>query len=555
VPKDTFQGSNLLLKAETSDGSPLPDWLNFDPHSLTFSGKVPEEHGENLDVRLVATNDKQQQAHDLFSFVLLPGKEKPPLKVVHPMPDTFAKPGSTISIQVPGKMFSGGKLRLIAQKSDGSPLPEWLTFDPHAGTFSGKVPKEQANDLDIDLVATDDNQQKTKDSFSIVALGSTNQEEAEEGKEENHGPRVGKPMATPLVAPGSELSIHVPHETFQGSNLVLKAQLSDGSPLPDWLVFNPHSWTFSGTVPSVGQAKKLEVRLVATDDKHQEADDLFSIVVMGSKENHPPTASLISLQRARVGETFSYEAPKDLFIDPDDDELSWKVEVLDQEKDLGWLDYNSETRKFYGVPKPDDVGAKHIKVCATDSYTNSVCTTLTVLVESHVCPTTGKSLEHAHTKSGHNFSFTVPKDTFKSPSGASLKLRASSVDGSQLPKWLHFDPDNNSFSGMPGPKDCGDVVIKLTPTDLACNFVSNMFAIHVSETKEPKKSKPNLVMLWWLLPFLLLCILGCCLKWYDARTGVGFTIAYKTGRGVMTSNRTTPSNTPSNSNQSLLGPP
>lgn len=199
---------------------------------------------------------------------------------------------------------------------------------------------------------------------------------------------------------------------------------------------------------------------------------------------------------------------------------------------------------------PDDVGAKSIKVCATDTHTNSACTSLTVLVESPVCPTVAKALEHAHTKAGHNFSFTVPKDTFKTPRGARLKLQASSVNGSELPKWLHFDPAKNRFSGMPGPKDCGDVVIKLAATDIGCHSVSNMLAIHISET--PQKHALNLVMLWWLLPFLLICIFGCGLRMCGARTGVGFTIAYKTGSGTL-SNRT--ASLPSNSNASLLAPP
>ena len=69
-------GNALSLSAQKVDGSPLPDWLIFDPHSWTFSGKVPKEHATNLDVRLVATNDKQKQADDLFSIVVLGGKDK-----------------------------------------------------------------------------------------------------------------------------------------------------------------------------------------------------------------------------------------------------------------------------------------------------------------------------------------------------------------------------------------------------------------------------------------------------------------------------------------------
>ena len=34
-------GDLFILQAELADGSPLPDWLHFDPHTLTFSGTPP----------------------------------------------------------------------------------------------------------------------------------------------------------------------------------------------------------------------------------------------------------------------------------------------------------------------------------------------------------------------------------------------------------------------------------------------------------------------------------------------------------------------------------
>lgn len=181
---------------------------------------------------------------------------------------------------------------------------------------------------------------------------------------------------------------------------------------------------------------------------------------------------------------------------------------------LGWLHYNSKTSKFFGVPKLDDLGAKNIKICATDSHAKSVCTTLTVLVESLGCPAIGKTLELAHAKTNRSFSLTVPEETFKSPRGASLKLQASSMDGSNLPKWLNFDPDQSQFSGMPGPGDHGAVVVKLAALEPACNSLQSVFTVLVSgREKKEEKSPFAWMMSWWFLLLwitIALCLLWCC---------------------------------------------
>eukprot|EP00930_Biecheleria_cincta_P046788 TRINITY_DN32320_c0_g1_i1.p1 TRINITY_DN32320_c0_g1~~TRINITY_DN32320_c0_g1_i1.p1 ORF type:complete len:1019 (+),score=145.59 TRINITY_DN32320_c0_g1_i1:109-3165(+) len=387
----------------------------------------------------------------------------PPMHVTH-----MVSPGESFQYVLPKNMFrsnSGGTLLLNATQENGSPLPAWLQFNPESGLFKGQSPKNLQGEVVVKVSAKDTLNGESASTSLIFKV--------------EMGPIVAKPMPSKVVEPDTAISFGVPNNTFLGNNLRLSAQKSDGSPMPDWLIFDPHSWTFSGRVPREAHAQQLEIRLAATDDKQRRADELFSIVVLGAKENHPPTASLMPLQHARVGEQFSYVAPKHLFIDPDDDELTWDMQVPENKSHSGWLHYSSKTRQFFGVPMLDDVGATSIKACATDSHTNSVCTTLTVLVESLAGPTVGKPLELAQAKAGHSFSLRVPEDTFKSPSGASLKLQASSADGSQLPKWLHFDPDQIKFFGMPGPRDCGDAMIKLAATDPAGNSVTVTFPIVV----------------------------------------------------------------------------
>ena len=48
------------------------------------------------------------------------------------------------------------KITLEASLADGSPLPEWLTFDPDSGRFTGKPPKGTGGAMDIKVLARDD---------------------------------------------------------------------------------------------------------------------------------------------------------------------------------------------------------------------------------------------------------------------------------------------------------------------------------------------------------------------------------------------------------------
>ena len=66
----------------------------------------------------------------------------------------------------------------------------------------------------------------------------------------------------------------VPNGTFvhedSGEPLRYVATLSDGSPLPSWMTFDPATQTFSGEAPN-GTATQLDVIVKALDSASQEA--------------------------------------------------------------------------------------------------------------------------------------------------------------------------------------------------------------------------------------------------------------------------------------------
>jgi hypothetical protein len=82
------------------------------------------------------------------------------------------------------------------------------------------------------------------------------------------------------VSAGSSMTFTVPKNAFvdssQNVQLTFKATLADGSPLPNWLHFNPTSGTFSGTPPA-GEKGDLHIKVDARDSKGNEASTTFTV--------------------------------------------------------------------------------------------------------------------------------------------------------------------------------------------------------------------------------------------------------------------------------------
>ena len=70
VPKDAFGHTNkaavVQLEASLADGSPLPEWMDFDPTSGTFSGRPPANAKGVIEVRVTARDDQGREVSSNF---------------------------------------------------------------------------------------------------------------------------------------------------------------------------------------------------------------------------------------------------------------------------------------------------------------------------------------------------------------------------------------------------------------------------------------------------------------------------------------------------------
>ena len=79
IPANTFsdaEGSPLTLAATQAGGAPLPNWLNFDPATGTFSGTPPLNANGSVPLEVVASDGNSSVAN-LFTLNVIPVNDAP----------------------------------------------------------------------------------------------------------------------------------------------------------------------------------------------------------------------------------------------------------------------------------------------------------------------------------------------------------------------------------------------------------------------------------------------------------------------------------------------
>lgn len=129
----------------------------------------------DTEVKLTATDTSGYSAIDIFP-IIVSGPGGPQLK--HPVALQRVFTGDRFSFTLPKDTFdasSGDRLSVQATGPDGSPLPEWLHYDPTNRVFSGKPKPIDAGDTEVKVTATDTaSDDSASDTFSIDVINRSN---------------------------------------------------------------------------------------------------------------------------------------------------------------------------------------------------------------------------------------------------------------------------------------------------------------------------------------------------------------------------------------------
>ncbi|KAJ3446910.1 insulin-like growth factor binding proteinn-terminal [Anaeramoeba flamelloides] len=156
----------LYYEASLANGSPLPNWLDFDSTTQTFTGSPNcHFHGE-FQIKVRAQDDCQLGAEDIFTLEV---PNDPPI-VNELMADQKIKSlerlDYTFSKYVFHSSLSQDELEFSTELVDGSKLPDWLVFYDKERRFSG-TPSGGTRTLELVVTAKDGCQNSTSTTFQI----------------------------------------------------------------------------------------------------------------------------------------------------------------------------------------------------------------------------------------------------------------------------------------------------------------------------------------------------------------------------------------------------
>ena len=142
--------------------------------------------------------------------------------------------------------------------------------------------------------------------------------------------------------------------------------LANGDDLPDWLSFNSETLSFIGT-PKNEDVEILEIKLVATDLYNESTSTIFELEIINSNDA-PILNNKIIDQFASENMPFSFTFPENTFIDVDaGDILDYSATSDSKVKGLPlWLNFNEQSRTFFGNPTEFDLGTITITLIASD---------------------------------------------------------------------------------------------------------------------------------------------------------------------------------------------
>ncbi len=342
--------ANLDYTAQLPGGSALPGWLTFTTSTRTFSGTPPLGTLGSSEIEVIATNDDAYGESEVFTLTIT---NCAPTQDNALMDQTVAV-GEALNYAFAANTFSdceGHALSYAAQQSGGGLLPSWLSFTDGTRTFSGTPVSGNQGSVLTEVTADDGFGGSVVGSFTLTIS--------------NQVPTVQTPIATQEAANGELFEFFVPSGTFDdadGDDLTLSTILSDGSPLPSWLIFFPSTTMFSGT-PTARATYQLVI--IAVDDFGGAVNTTFEIIVPNAE---PILVGSIDSQVASINSLFSFTFPAGLFSDSDGDALQYTAQQSGASSLPSWLSFDGAQRLFSGTPTAEEKGTLEIELIADDDF-------------------------------------------------------------------------------------------------------------------------------------------------------------------------------------------
>lgn len=294
-----------------------------------------------------------------------------------PLGDQTAREDAAFTFRVPDGTFvdpdEDDALALAATLEGGAALPDWLSFDASARSFSGTPANEDVGSVSVTVTATDAAGESVSDTFVIDV------------QDTNDAPVLNTSIGDLSVAEDSAFHYTIPDGTFidvdADDSLRYVATLEGGQALPDWLRFDATTATFSGT-PGNGDVGSYSLLVTAIDGAGATAADAVTLSVLNV--NDAPTLALpLADIQIKEGRALELELDPATFSDVDpDDVLAYSISLSDGEALPAWLTFDATTLTLSGTPGRTDLGVISLRLTAADTEGASVFDDFLITVDA-----------------------------------------------------------------------------------------------------------------------------------------------------------------------------
>ncbi|GJE90457.1 hypothetical protein PsYK624_065930 [Phanerochaete sordida] len=355
-------------------------------------------------------------------------------------------------------------------------LPGWLAFDRNTLSFHGTPSKGDEGSHTITLTAKESNpSDQDSSSFSLIVSSAP-------------APKVKHPVVEQfklpnpslssvyLVSQNSALKSEVPalrippkwsfsigfeYDTFTSDtveDIFYAALQRDGSPLPDWIEFNPRSITFNGVTPPTRDERfprSLALSLHGSDQEGYSSGSLpFDIFVA----EHELSLSVISLPTINVTAdtefSVSLNSPADFSGVLLDGQPIQPSDIVTMEVDTSfygsWLDYDTASKTLSGTP-PDGMDIDEDDPVLPVTITTTVNQTIETNVSIAVVPSyfTAPMLQPVLIQGGQPWTFALAPylSNATGPGGHDDVSLSAAFDPDASTQFLTFNPSAATITG------------------------------------------------------------------------------------------------------------
>lgn len=281
--KQTFTDEdpdNLTYTVTLADGSPLPNWLQFDSNSLTLSGTPTREDVGSLELKITATDKEGLSNQQTWSMSIAQKPNEAPTLNTEAVITSVVKENTQQAISYANWFNDDGgadKLRYELTMANGSTLPRWLSDNNQQLHINPDF--EMAGLYSLRLTATDE------EGLSNSLEWNINVENV------NRAPTVSGNLNAQNLKVGENWQYTLPikfNDEDTSDTLSYHLAMADGSVVPSWLSYNDKTQTLSGTAEVSGS---LNVNIIATDPYGEQAIAPISLNIQDLPQPiTPPTA-------------------------------------------------------------------------------------------------------------------------------------------------------------------------------------------------------------------------------------------------------------------------